>query len=172
MNLSAAWTIRSALLLAAIASVGVRPAAAQQADTARITTALWTACPGAELRMTVQGEGRVRGECGRVADGRLLVTTRSGEREVALVAVDSLWVRRSYTPELTIGLALLGSVAAGLYADRTREEGCLNPLGCRGEHNSTVIKAAAAGGVGGGIVGVVIGPRFWRWVRAIPIKEP
>jgi hypothetical protein len=161
-------TIRIVLVLVTAAILGVRPAAAQQADTARISTALWVICPGAELRMTVQGEGPVRGECGRVADGRLLVTTRSGERQVALVALDSLWVRRSYTSELAIGLALLGSVAAGVYADRTREEGCLGMLGCRGEHNSTVIKAAAAGGVGGGIVGVVIGPRFWRWVRRYP----
>ncbi|HEY0038187.1 MAG TPA: hypothetical protein VGB66_15920 [Longimicrobium sp.] len=168
MNLAAVRTLRLALLLATLAVFGARPAVAQQADTARISTALWVICPGAELKMTVQGEGGVRGECGQVADGRLLVMTGSGERQVALVAVDSLWVRRSYTSELTIGLALLGSVAAGLYADRTREEGCLGMLGCRGEHNSTVIKFAAAGGVGGGIVGVVIGPRFWRWVRRYP----
>ncbi len=168
MNLSAARTIRIALVLVTFTIFGVRPAAAQQADTARISTALWVICPGAELRMTVQGEGRVRGECGRVADGRLLVTTGSGERQVALLAVDSLWVRRSYTPELTLGLALLSGVAAGLYANKTHVEDCRAVLKCHEDHDAASWRGFGFGLVGGAAVGVVIGPRFWRWVRRHP----
>jgi hypothetical protein len=167
MNRSAGRTIRIALVLVTFALFGARPATAQQADTARITTALWVRCPGAQVKVVVN-DVLVRGRCGSVGNDSLSIRGVAGDRRYPLVAVDSLWVRRSYTPELTLGLALLGGVVGGVYASRQPVEDCGEVVLCIDTPDPGIARSTVAGMLGGTAVGVVIGPRVWRWVRRYP----
>ncbi|HZG41594.1 MAG TPA: hypothetical protein VEY93_01445 [Longimicrobium sp.] len=160
-----------AFVLAAAAFLGVRPAAAQQGDTARITTALWVICPGAYLKLVVD-DAPVSGKCGSVGNDSLSIRGEAGDRRYPLAAVDSLWVRRGRTPELTLGLALLGGVMGGVYASRRTVEDCGPVVMCIENPDPGIARSAVAGMLGGTALGVVIGPRVWRWVRRYPAAQP
>lgn len=143
------------------------PARAQAADTAAITTALWTACPGADVRLTVRSGEWVTGRCGEMREGRLLLRADDGERRIPLIDVDSLWVRRSLQSEAAVVLGVLGGVAGGFYANG-RDPGECFEFGCDGERLVATLRGAAIGTLGGAAVGVIAGSRLTRWRLRVP----
>ena len=167
MNLSAARTIHIALLLVTVAVFGVRPAAAQQADTARITTALWTACPGARIRV-VAGDSLVQGRCGGMRDGRLIVTSAGHERAIELVQIDTVWLRRRATGRGAAVGAVFGGVALGLLGLGAGHGLCEQPNGCGSEPYQIAGVAAFTGVLGGSLTGGIIGYNVTAWSRRYP----
>ncbi|HEX5869168.1 MAG TPA: hypothetical protein VFY65_02065 [Longimicrobium sp.] len=159
-------SIRFAAILVAALGWAV-PARAQAADTVAITTALWTACPGANVRLTVRSGEAVTGRCGEMGDGRLLLRAEDGERRIALIDVDSLWVQRSLQTEAAVVLAVLGGIAGGFYAN-SRDPGDCFAYGCNGERLVATLRGAAIGTVGGAALGVIVGPRLTRWRLRVP----
>lgn len=158
-----------ALLLAFALSFSARDGHAQAADTARITTALWTACPGAYLRVATVDEQRVEGRCRRVADDRLTLTHRGMESRIVLPSVDSMWVRRSYTPQATGLLAAVGGAAGTLLNGRTPEDECIPIYGCgRNEQRARDIIMGATGALIGAAAGLYLGPRIRGWRLLVP----
>jgi hypothetical protein len=140
-------------------------AVAQQADTTGVSTAIWTACPGAHVRVATRAGETVTGRCGPIADGRLQVRVRAGERHIQLADVDSLWTRRSYLTEATLLLAVVGAGAGALLGDET--ERCTG-IGCTVEYQFGRAESAAVGAVAGAALGVLIGPRITRWRQRFP----
>lgn len=155
----------AALLLAGL--VWAFPARAQAADTAAITSALWTACPGATIRVTVGSEAPVVGRCGVVVDGRLRVDVQGVERQIALVDVDSLWVRRSLKTEATVVFSLLGVGVGAWFANSLGIDDCAF-YGCNSERLSETLTGGGIGGVVGAGVGLVSGSLITRWRRRHP----
>lgn len=155
----------AALAMATAFLVPAGRAGAQQADTARVSASVWTACPGAHVRIATRGAEMVRGRCGPVADGRLLVRTPSQERQVQLAEIDSLWTRKSYIAEATLLLAAAGAATAALTAGE--QERCTN-FGCTVRYELGTAERAGVGAVAGAALGVLIGPRIARWQRRFP----
>jgi uncharacterized cupin superfamily protein len=153
--------------LAVVAAFLVFPtgAVAQQADTAGVSTAIWTACPGAYVRVATRAGETVTGRCGPIADGRLQVRARAEDRQIQLADVDSLWTRRSYLTEATLLLAVVGAGAGALLGDET--ERCTG-FGCAVEYQFGRAESAAIGAVAGGVLGVLIGPRITHWRQRFP----
>ncbi|HEY0038186.1 MAG TPA: hypothetical protein VGB66_15915, partial [Longimicrobium sp.] len=85
------------------------PARAQSPDTSAITTAVWTACPGARIRVAAS-DSLVQGRCGGVRDGRLIVTSAGGEWAIELVQIDTVWLRRRATGRGAAVGAVVGGV--------------------------------------------------------------
>lgn len=161
-------TIGRILLALALAAAALLPggrADAQQADTLAVSTSVWTACPGAYVRVSLRGGGTLDGRCGPVADGRLQVRARGAERQVQLAEVDSLWTRRSYLGEATVLLALAGAAAGALTGGdmETCERG-----DCPEHYGFGRGGRAAIGAVAGAGVGVLIGPRITGWRLRFP----
>jgi hypothetical protein len=167
MNLAAVRGICIALLLAAVAIVGIRPAAAQQADTARITTAVWTACPGARIRVAAGGS-LVQGRCGPVRDGRLIVTSAGHERAIELVQIDTVWLRRRATGRGAAVGAVVGGAALGLLGLWAGHGLCEQPNGCGSEPYQIAAVAAFTGVLGGSLTGGFIGYNVTAWSRRYP----
>lgn len=80
-----------------------------------MSTALWTACPGAYVRVNLRAGETVEGRCGSLEDDRRQVRFGGQDRQVRLAEVDSVWTRRSYVTEATVVLAVLGA-ATGVLA--------------------------------------------------------
>lgn len=168
-GMTAVRFLRAALVLAIALPFSARDGHAQAADTARVTTALWTACPGAWLRVATVDEQRVEGRCVRVADDRLALTNRGLESRIALPSVDSLWIRRSYTPQATVLLAAAGGAAGTLLNGRTPEDECIPVYGCgRNEQRARDIIMGTTGALIGAAAGLYLGPRFRGWRLLVP----
>lgn len=160
--------VRFAVILLAVLAWAL-PARAQAPDTAAITTALWTACPGAIVRVTAHAE-QVSGRCGQMEDGRLLVRVAGVERRIDLVEVDSLWVLRTLQTEATVVLGVLGGIAGGFHANGQHPGDCFE-YGCDGERLVATLKGAALGALGGAAVGLVVGPGLSRWRLRYPFRR-
>jgi hypothetical protein len=160
MPRSSLWTALAAALICFAPT-----ARAQAVDTARVTTALWTACPGASVRISTPEGQVVEGRCGRVADGRLQVRGR----EIPLTQVDSLWMRRSYRAETTLALAAAGTVAGLLLNGEKQEEDCIPVFGCRArEQRARDVLWGVSGAFGGAAVGLTLGSAIQTWRRVVP----
>jgi hypothetical protein len=155
----------AALALAACVLFPAGPAQAQQADTVRVSTSLWTLCPGAHVRLAVRAGETVAGRCGSVVDGRLLVRTGSGERHVRLAEVDSVWTRRSYLTEAVLLFAVVGAAVGGFTGGDS--EHC-TVVGCTVEYGLDPTPRAGAGAVVGAAVGAVVGSTITGWRRRFP----
>ncbi|HEY7768202.1 hypothetical protein [Longimicrobium sp.] len=167
MKLAAVRTLRIALLLATVAIFRARPAAAQQADTARITTAVWTACPGARVRVAA-GDSLLQGRCGGVRDGRLIVTSAGEERAIELVQIDTVWLRRRATGRGAAIGAVGGGVVLGLLGLAAGHGLCEQPNGCGSEPYQIAAVAALTGVLGGTLTGGFIGYNVTAWSRRYP----
>lgn len=80
---------------AALLVLGAGRADAQQADTLAVSTALWTACPGAYVRVDLRAGETGEGRRGSLEDDRRQVRFGGQDRQVRLAEVDSVWTRRS-----------------------------------------------------------------------------
>lgn len=158
------WSRILAVLAAGLFLAAGR-ADAQQADTSVVSTALWTACPGAHVRVSLDAGGTVQGRCGAVADGRLQVRARAGDRQVRLAEVDSVWTRRSYTTEATVLFAVIGAATGVLTGGEV--ERCTG-FGCTTEYELGRPARAGIGAVAGAAVGLFVGSRFTTWRLRFP----
>ena len=152
------------LLAAALAFAG--PACAQ-ADTARITTALWAACPGAEVRVAAAADS-VRGYCGPIEDGRLVVRHRTDEWRIPLTQIDSVWVRQRTTGTGVRRGALWGAVALGGFGLWVGHGLCESPSGCGSDAMQVAGVGALLGALGGLLIGGFIGHTVSVWDRRYP----
>lgn len=143
------------------------PARAQLPDTSAITTALWTACPGARIRVAA-GDSLVQGRCGPVRDGRLIVTSAGGERAIQLVQIDTVWLRRRATGRGAAVGAVVGGVALGLLGLGAGHGLCEQPNGCGSEPYQIAAVAAFTGVLGGSLTGGFIGYNVTAWSRRYP----
>ena len=146
------------------------PATAQteQADTLLLTTALWTGCPGMTVRVTTAPADTVTGTCGRVDDGRLTVRTADTTRQVQLVDVRSLEVRKSRVAESTALLSVMGVIVGWSFGLRGEEEVCV-PGGCvRDNRKAEQGRGAGVGAVLGAAAGLFIGSRIKYWQERYP----
>ena len=133
------------------------PTAAQteQADTLLLTTALWTGCPGMTVRVTTAPADTVTGKCGRVEDGRLAVQTADTTRQVQLVDVRSLEVRKSRIAESAVLLSVVGGIAGWWSGSRADETIYIRKV----EQG----RRAGVGAVIGAAAGLFIGSRIKYW---------
>lgn len=154
-----------ALVFAAAFLLPAGRAGAQQADTAAVSASVWTACPGARVRLALDTGETVEGRCGPVVDGRLLVRVQEEDRPVQLAQVDTVWTRRSYLTEATLLLAIVGAATGVFVSDET--ETC-TAIGCTVEYRFGRAESAAVGAVAGAALGVLIGPRITRWRQRFP----
>lgn len=129
-------------------------AGAQQADTAHVSASVWTACPGARVRIATRAAETITGRCGPVADGRLLVRAPAGDRQIQLADVDSLWTRKSYVMEATVLLALVGAATGALTAG---EEKRCEESPCTVQYEFGTAERAGSGAVAGAGLGLLIG---------------
>jgi uncharacterized protein YbaA (DUF1428 family) len=160
------WKLLTAAALAAMVFFAM-PAAAQtaQADTARLSTALWTECPGATVRVTTAAADTITGRCGRVQDGRLAVRADDAVREIRFADVQALHVRKSRMTEMTLLFSLAGLAAGWSFGLPGEGQTCVPEMNhCVGE-NRTAEKARGAGlgVVLGAAAGVFIGSRMQHW---------
>ncbi len=162
-------------LLAVALAAALLPAGradAQQADTAAVSASVWTACPGAYVRVALDTGDTLTGRCGPVADGGLQLRAAGGERQVQLTQVDSLWTRRSYLAEATVLLAVAGAAAGALLGGEMETcDGAAPPdpmRGCEVRYGFGRGGSAAIGAVAGAGVGLLVGPRFTRWRLRFP----
>jgi hypothetical protein len=159
-------TLSRILAAAAVLLVlGAGRADAQQADTLAVSTALWTACPGAYVRLDLRAGDTVEGRCGSLSDNRLQVRFEGEDREIRLAEVDSVWTRKSYVTEATVVLAVLGA-ATGVLAGGEMER--CGGIGCTTEYGFGRAGRAGIGAVAGAAVGVLAGSRFTTWRRRFP----
>ena len=149
--------------LAAVLSVLPERAEAQQPDTAAVTTALWTLCPGARLRVTDASARVHEGRCVRSADGLVVLESPAGEARISTVEVAGVQARS------TAGIwgALAGGasgVAIGAMFP-LRDVGCTSEI-CDGADRRTI--PMAAGLLIGTGLGAVLGGSVSVWRRRFP----
>ena len=140
---------------------------AQRADSSTMSTALWTSCPGARVRIALRAGETLDGACGPVTDERLQVRLGAEDREVLLAEVDSVWTRRSYLTEATVLLAIVGATAGAFVSggmDRCDDV----PGPCTVEYRPGRAGGAAIGAVTGAVAGVLVGPRITAWRLRFP----
>lgn len=157
----------AALLLAA--ALGWSAPAAAQADTTEVWWALAPVCPGAQVRLSLVSVDSVRGACGRVDSGRLLVRQGRDEREVALAQIDSVWVRTAGCARASRSGALIGALAVGGAFAFVSNGLCEAASGCR---NGTVLAGglgALLGYLSGAFFGALLGPGETVWDRRYPL---
>lgn len=161
-------SILTAAVLAAAGFLSPGRADAQRVDTLRVSTALWTACPGGTVRLAVRSPETVIGRCGSVADGRLLVQTQDSTRQVELSEVRGLWVRKSRIAESTVLLALAGFVVGYSIGVPGEEPVCV-PGGCTQESRTADNgRGAGVGVVAGAALGLIVGSRIIHWDQRYP----
>ncbi|HST62708.1 MAG TPA: hypothetical protein VLK84_28640 [Longimicrobium sp.] len=166
--------LRSLLTAAALAATVffAMPSAAQtaQADTTRLSTALWTECPGATVRVTTASADTVTGRCGRVQDGRLTVRVEDAEREIRFADVQTLHVRKSRMTQMTVLLSIVGTAAGWAFGLQGEERTCVpGARVCVGENrNVELARGAGVGAVVGAATGLFIGSRMKHWQPRYP----
>ena len=159
---------RAAALLSLAASVvAADPVRAQAADSSAIRAAVWTACPGGELRLATRTEGIIRGRCGGVRDGRLFVGLYADERMVNLAEIDTVWVRRRATLRGAATGGVAGGVGMGLLGLSVATAWCPSG-GCARETVFIARVSTLAGVVGGALLGAAVGHNVRFWDRRHP----
>lgn len=156
----------AALLLAALACG--TPARAQAADTSAVTTALWTDCPGAEVRLALASAETVRGRCDGFAGGRLVVRRGVDEWLVPVAEIDSVWVRGFGARHGDLIGGIVGGVALGGAAVFVFNGICDAPSGCGGDTLTAGALAAFIGYFTGSLFGGMIGRTVDGWDRRYP----
>lgn len=158
---------RFALPLLAAALSWAAPAAAQ-VDTVALWRALAPSCPGAEVRLALVTADSLRGYCGRVDYGRMVVRQGTDERQVALAQIDSVWVRTRGTA----GVARLGGFIGGLTVGGALyyvSNGlCDDTAGCGSETTVAAGLGALVGYLSGSFLGGLIGRTMTVWDRRYP----
>ena len=98
----------------------------------------------------------------------LVVTSGDIQQRIALVAIDTIWVRKAYTGRG----ALIG---AGVGATALTALGILFVIGlcdsttdCSDDYPEVVVLGVAAGGGVGALLGAGVGALASRWVRRYP----
>jgi hypothetical protein len=154
------------LLLAALAWGS--PARAQAADTSAITTALWTDCPGAEVRLALASAETVRGRCDGFAGGSLVVRRGMDEWRVPLAEVDSAWVRGFGARHGDLIGGIAGGAAVGGAAVFVFNGICDAASGCGGDILLGGALATFIGYFSGSLFGGIIGRTVNGWDRRYP----
>ena len=156
----------AALLLVALA--WGTPARAQSPDTSAITSALWTDCPGAEVRLALASAETVRGRCDGLAGGRLVVRRGVNEWLVPVAEIDSAWVRGFGARHGDLIGGIVGGVALGGAAMFVGNGLCDAASGCGSDTLAAGALAAFIGYFSGSLIGGIIGRTVNGWDRRYP----
>lgn len=156
----------AALLLAA-ALAWPAPAAAQ-IDTAAVWRAMAPACPGAQVRLVLVTADSLRGTCGRVDYGRLLMHQGTDERQVALAQIDSVWVRVRGTASVARAGGFFGALTVGGAFAYVSNGMCDAASGCGSDTLAAGGLGALLGYLGGSLFGGLIGRTMTVWDRRYP----
>jgi hypothetical protein len=160
---------RHILTAAALAVTFLFPTGARaQADTTLVSTALWTACPGATVRLAVRDAETVTGRCGTVADGRLVVRADAVERQVQLTEVRSVEVRRSRIAQGAATLGVVGLLAGWVVGIPGPEPVCVVGGCIRESGYGDNGRGAGVGAVVGAGLGALVGSRLKYWQARYP----
>ena len=156
----------AALLVAAVLALPGRASA--QTDTARVATALGRVCPGAEIRVAVAPADTVRGSCGPLQDGRLVVRHMTDEWRIPLADIGGAWVRRRTTGSgARTGMAV-GAIALGGFGFFLGNGLCGAASGCGNDHLKMAGLSAVLGALGGALIGSALGHGVQVWERRYP----
>lgn len=157
----------AALLL--LAGVSWAAPAAAQTDTVAVWKALAPVCPGAQVRLALVEADSVRGPCGRVESGRLVVGQGVDERRIALARIDSVWVSASGSEGTARAGGFIGALMVGGAFAYVSNGICDAGSGCLSD-------TAVVGGIGallgyltGSLFGGLIGRGITVWDRRYPL---
>ena len=151
------------LALAAAFSVLPEGAEAQQADTAAVTTALWTLCPGARLRVTDASARVHEGRCVRSADGLVVLESPGGESRVPTVEVAGVQSRSTAGIRGALAGGATGVAVGAMFP--LRDVGCTAEFCDGGDRRSVPMAAGLLIGTG---LGAVLGGSIPIWRRRFP----
>jgi len=127
--------------------------------------------PGARVRLTVNGVGRVDGRYRRVTPDSVVIETKGGEVPFAVASVDSVWTRHRPFAEGAEAGAIFGGVGFGIVGAfwGTVAADALRPLGAtRRLAIEVTLVAAGEGAVLGGAAGAAVGALFPGWRLRYP----
>lgn len=154
--------------LAFAAAVSWTAPAHSQIDTVAVWKALAPACPGAEVRLALVTADSVRGQCGRVDYGRLMLREGAGERQIALAQIDSVWVRARGTASVARAGGIIGALTVGGTFMIAVNGLCESPSGCGSDPYVAGGLGALLGYLSGSLFGSLIGRTMTVWDRRYP----
>src|SRR5687767_8720126 len=113
-------------------------------------------------------EGRLRG----ISRDTLWITQfESPEAGLPLRNVDAIWTRENSIARGALGGGLLGALFLGALVgavESSLDKAFCEPVDCTKTSGSSVAVAAAVGGFGGAVVGMLIGRNIKRWQSRYP----
>jgi hypothetical protein len=142
-----------------------QPAPADSAAAAR-AAAVAALRPGAQIRLQLRGDGRVSGPLLGAGRDSLALGLPAAPRAVALADVERLWERKHASVTGAIVVGTIGAVSTGGLLYLITSIICWN--GCSPSPGTMGLVGAAAGGIGGAVIGGALGALIPTWRRRFP----
>jgi hypothetical protein len=124
--------------------------------------------PGSIARLRLDSDERVEGKLLRVGFDTALVATESGSRKIAILAVDSLWVRGHHLRRGTIIGAAVGATIGAAFGIMVGLGSCDYGQSCTEGYFVVVPLGAVIFGVPGALAGSLVGSLTPRWILRHP----
>lgn len=136
--------------------------AAQQVPRTIPASVFESVCPAATVRITGTRVPMTQGTCRVLGSDSLVLMSQGTQQRIALIAVDTIWVREGNTGR---GALIGAGVGAAVFGIATVGALCHSADGC---YSRAVLLGVAVGGGIGAILGAGVGALAPSWLRRYP----
>lgn len=150
------------IILGATAALTTTASAQRSSDYVRELT------PGSLARLRLESGELVEGKLLRVGYDSAVVAAQTGTRQIAIPAVDSLWIRGSHLRQGTIAGAAIGAAVGTAFAVIVARGSCDYGQSCTEGYFVAVPLGAVIFALPGALTGSLVGSLTPRWILRHP----